>query len=164
MNGYSKSIICSLCLLAFSMGDVFAQSLQDIAGAWKLFSARSIHEGKKIDMYGPNPRGMMSIEANGRYMMMVARANLPKVAAGDRTRATAEENNAIVDGSIAHFGTISVDAAAHTLDLHIEASTYPNWDGADQKRRFTVDGDELRYSNASGSTGTGTDLVWKRIR
>jgi len=153
----------SALLLALAMGSASAQSLQDIAGVWKLVSAQSIHEGRKTDMYGAHPRGIFTIEANGRYVLIVRRADLPKVASNNRTTATAAENNAIVDGSMAHYGTLAVDAANHTLDFRIETSTYPNWDGIEQKRTFTLQGDELRYANKSGSTGSATELIWKRI-
>ncbi len=150
--------------LALAPGSTFAQSLQDIAGAWQLVSAKSIHEGKKTDIYGAHPRGIFTIETNGRYVLVVRRADLPKIASNNRTTATAEENNAIVDGSMAHYGTLGVDAASHTLDFHIETSIFPNWDGVEQKRAFTLDGVELHYANKSGSTGTATELVWKRIK
>jgi hypothetical protein len=165
VNHSFKSIICTLCLpLGFAAGNVFAQSLQDIAGAWQLVSAKSIHAGEKTDMYGAHPRGIFTIETNGRYVLVVRRANLPKIASNNRTTATAEENNAIVDGSMAHYGTLGVDAASHTLDFHIETSIYPNWDGVEQKRAFTLDGNELHYANKMGSTGSATELVWKRIK
>jgi hypothetical protein len=32
------------------------------------------------------------------------------------------------------------------ITFHIQTSTYPNWDGMDQKRPFTLSGDELKYT------------------
>ena len=150
-------------LLALSTVDACAQSLRDIAGAWQLVSAQSEQGGKMADLFGSHPRGILTIEANGRYVLVVARTGLPKIATNNRGTASAEENNAIVDGSIAHFGKLAVDTANRTLDFRIETSTFPNWDGSEQKRKFTLTGDELRYTNASGSTGSATALVWKRI-
>jgi hypothetical protein len=159
-----NAVIGSLVLLLiFATNSASAQSLQDISGAWKLVSAVHEQQGKKVDMYGAHPRGVLMIEANGRYVTVIARANLPKIASNNRTTATAEENNAIVDGSMAHFGTVTVDSTNHTLDFRIETSTYANWDGIEQKRAFKVEGDELRYTNSSGTTGSATELVWKRI-
>ena len=48
----------------------------------------------------------MTVDANGRYVLVIARADLPKVASNNRTMATPEESQAIVQGSIAHFGTV----------------------------------------------------------
>src|SRR5216117_4082860 len=53
--------------------------------------------------------------SNGRYVIAFSRADLPKVASNNRTTATAEENKAIVGGSLAHFGTVSVNATDKTF-------------------------------------------------
>ena len=39
------------------------------------------------------------VDANGRYLITFARADLPKVASNNRTMATPEENKAIVGGA-----------------------------------------------------------------
>jgi len=49
------------------------------------------------------------------------------------------------------------------LRRSVENSTFPNWNGVEQKRPFTVTGDELKYSIATGSGG-GTVVVWKRSK
>jgi hypothetical protein len=78
---------------------------------------------------------------------------------------TPEENAAIVQGIIAYFGTYSVSVEDHLVTVHVEGSTFPNWVGTDQKRLFTIIGDELRYTNLNRSSGEGTALVvWKRAK
>jgi len=47
---------------------------------------------------------------------------------------TAEENKAVVQGSIAYFGTYAIDEARGTISLRDDGSTYPNWDGDTQER------------------------------
>ena len=61
------------------------------------------------------------------------------------------------------FGTYTVNESDHTLITHVEGSTFPNFDGADQKRSFTLAGDELRYTNPVASIGQGmvVEAVWK---
>jgi hypothetical protein len=104
------------------------------------------------------------VDANGRYVLAIVRAGLPKVASNNRTTATPEENKAIVGGSITHFGTLSVNAEDKTITFKIETSTFPNWDGIEQKRPFTITGDELQYTvPAQSGGGTGT-VVWKRAK
>jgi hypothetical protein len=78
---------------------------------------------------------------------------------------TSEENKAVVQGSIAYFGTYNVDEDGHMFIVHIGGSTYPNWVGTDQKRIFAITGDELKYTNANRSAGAGVALVlWKRAK
>ena len=45
----------------------------------------------------------------------------------------------------------SSDESSTTLALHIEASTFPNWNGKDQKRSFTLAGDKLTLSGIGTS-------------
>jgi len=97
---------------------------------------------------GPNPRASLIFTSNGRYSLYISRASLPKFAAGNREKGTADENKAVVGGVISHIGRYTVDEKDKTFTFHVESSTYPNWDGTAQKRPFTVSGDELKYTNA----------------
>ena len=109
-----------------SAGEVFAQTAKDLVGTWTLVSNVTEQGGNKTDTFGPNPQGILTVDANGRYVLAIVRAGLPKVASNNRTTATPEENKAIVQGSITHFGTISVNAADKTMTFKIETSTFPN--------------------------------------
>jgi hypothetical protein len=131
-----------LCLgMVLAAGEVFAQTTKDLAGTWTLVSNVSEQGGNKTDTFGPNPKGILIVDANGRYVLAVARAGLPKVASNNRTTATPEENKAIVGGSITHFGTLSVNPEDKTIT-----------------------GDELQYTvPAQSGGGTGT-VVWKRAK
>jgi hypothetical protein len=98
--------------------------------------------------------------------MIIMRATLPKFASNSRVKETAEENQAVVQGSIAYFGKYAVvDEKDQTVNLTMEGSTFPNWDGEVQKRIMTVTGDELKLINPTPSIGGGTNyVVWKRIK
>ena len=96
---------------------------------------------------------------------MIARANLPKFATDNRLAGTAEENKAVVTGSIAHFGSYAVNEADKSITFRIQTSTHPNWDGSEQKRAYTLAGDELRYTVGTAAVGGGTaTLVWRRAK
>lgn len=97
-----------------------------------------------------------------RFSIVVARADLPKFASGNRVQGTPEENKAVVHGSLGYFGTYSV--ADKAITLKIEAGTFPNWTGTEQKRPLTITGDEMKWTVAAGSGGGTVELVWKRIK
>ena len=63
---------------------------------------------KKIEPFGPAPKGSLIFEPNGRFSITVTRSDLPKFGSGSRVAGTPEENAAIVQGTIAYFGTYSV--------------------------------------------------------
>ena len=51
------------------------------------------------------------------------------------------------------------------ISIEIIGSSFPNWNGTNQKRIFTVSGDELKLTNPVASTGGGTtEVVWERAK
>lgn len=92
---------------------------------------------------------------------MTSRSRLPKFASNNRNEGTAEENKAVVQGSISHFGRYTVNDADKSITFYIEASTFPNWDGTEQKRPFPMTGDELKWTTAA-SGGGSAEVVLKR--
>jgi Lipocalin-like domain len=58
---------------------------------------------------------------------------VPKFAANDRTAGTTEENKAVVQGSLAFFGTETVDEATKIITIHIEDCIFPDWIGTDRR-------------------------------
>ena len=68
----------------------------------------------------------------------------------------------MVRGSLRFFGTHSVSEEDHMLNLHIESSSFPNWNRTDQKRILTFTGDEMKETNPVASSGGTAYVVWKR--
>lgn len=169
MNRLSTLAVITASLLLVSLalftGNAAAQGAGSLVGTWTIVSNETVDAaGKTSPTFGPNPRGSLIFTSNGRYSVALARASLPKFAAGNRGKGTADENRAVVAGSISHFGTYTVDEKDKSFTLHVETSTYPNWDGTSQKRPFTVSGEELRFTSAAASGGGSAELVWKRIK
>jgi hypothetical protein len=148
--------------------EAVAQTTNDLVGTWTLVSITLEQDGKKTDFYGPNPQGQVMYDTNGRFSLVITRSDLPKFASNNREAGTAEENKAIVQGSLAYFGTYSVSETDKIITSHVESSTFPNWNGSDRKTSFNISGDELSTHVVSGpltSIGTGTAyLVWKRTK
>ena len=116
-----------------------------------------------LQPFGADPKGSLIFGADGRYVAMIARAGLPKFAGDNRLAGTPEEYKAIVNGAIAHFGSYVADEM--TITFRISTSTYPNWDGTEQKRPFKLAGDTLSYTVGDASVGGGAaTLTWKRAK
>jgi Lipocalin-like domain len=138
---------------------------QQIQGSWILVSIYNEQDGKKIEPFGSKPRGSLILTPEGRFSMMFMRPSLPKFASNNRMTGTAEENQAIVQGSHAFFGTYAVASEKeHTVSLHIEGNSFPNSADQDQKRVMTVKGDELRITNPTATIGGVAYVVWKRAK
>jgi hypothetical protein len=153
--------------LALLAGNAVAQqkSLKEqLAGTWSLVSITTVRtDGTKNDTFGSDPKGAVSFENNGRLSFVITASNLPKFAANERNKGTAEENKAVVQGSIAYFGTYTVDAADKSYTTRVEGSTFPNWTGLTQKRMVAISGDDLTISNPAGSEGGTAVSKWKRV-
>ena len=107
-----------------------------------------------------NPKGTIIFTSDGRFIYLFASADLPKFASNNRATGTAEENKAVVQSSIATFGTYSV--ADKDLTMKVEHSTFPNWMGTDQKRTIAITGNDLKWTNPAGSAGGVVELIFKR--
>jgi Lipocalin-like domain len=134
-----------------------------ILGAWTLVSEVAHQDGKTTQPLGPNPLGSIMFDRGGRFILMIARPDLPKFAANKRDAGTPEENKAVLAGALAFFGTYTFSEANQMLTLHPEASTFPNWVGVEQKRTCTVSGDEMKWTNRTPAIGAEVvELVWRR--
>jgi lipocalin-like protein len=158
----------TVALIALSLGTVLpsvasAQTAKDLVGSWSMLSNETTRpDGTKVATWGANPKGNLILESNGRFSIVVTRADLPKFSSNNRLQGTPDENKTVVHGSIAYFGTYLV--TDKVITLKVEASTFPNWTGSEQKRPLTITGDEMKWTVAAGSGGGTVELVWKRIK
>jgi hypothetical protein len=153
--------------LAFLPGSAIAQtkSLKDqLVGTWTAVSwEQDVANGPKLQRFGANPKGVTVFDANGRVFSMYARPDLPKIASKDPSTPTPEEAKAIVSGSIGYFGTYMVDEATKVITLKLEASSFPNQVGTDQKRTITsISATELKLQNTAVISGGQISYVFKR--
>lgn len=145
------------------------QTAAQLQGHWQLVSIENESDGKRTvsSSFGENPQGLFIFDASGRYSIQIFRPNLPAFVSKDRLTGTPEENKAVVQGMLAHFGTYKVDAAAGTFTVLPVASSFPNWTGAEQPaRKFAIAGDRLEIANPSSTTAgvRVSYLVLKRLR
>jgi hypothetical protein len=89
--------------LGFLTGPASAQTAKDLLGTWVAVSNIAEQNGVKSEPYGSPPLGMLIFDADGHYGLVLSRSDIPKFAS-TRTNGTAEENKAVVQGTISHFG------------------------------------------------------------
>jgi hypothetical protein len=155
------SAMTVLCLGVAAPSAAVAQPAKDLVGTWTLISSDTVRpDGSKIPTFGDDPKGIIIFTSDGRFIYLLSRGDLPKFISNNRNTGSPEENKAVVQGSIATFGTYSV--AGTDLMIKVENSTFPNWIGADQKRTIAITGDQLKWTNAAGSGGGVVELVLKR--
>lgn len=150
-----NALMVSIALAAFTSTGVAGQTAKDLVGTWTLDAAGG---------FGVNPKGYVMFDANGHFGALLMRSDLPKYMSNRRTQGTAEEYKATVQGMLAYYGTYSVNGT--DVALHIEGSSFPNWNGTDQKRtNLSIKGDEMRWTQPVTSGGREpAETLWKRAK
>ena len=146
--------------LALLPGSAVGQqkSLKDqLVGTWTPVSwEQDVAGGSKFQRFGAPPKGVTVFEANGRFIQIFLRPDLAKIASNNLSSPTPEEAKAIVGGAIAYYGTYTVDEAAKIVSYRIEASSFPNQLGIEQKRTITsMTPTEMKYINTTVVGGAG---------
>jgi hypothetical protein len=164
------AIACTAVLLFSSAPSAWAQkkaadAKQQIVGVWKLI--KDVNTGpdgvpKSGAAFGPDPIGQIIFTRDGHFSSLNLRPGIPKFASGNRMQGTADENKAVVQGSIASFGSYTVSPDGKVLTMKYVGSTWPSWVGTEQKRNLTVAGDEMKYSVAASFGGT-SELTYRRV-
>src|SRR5947209_18594247 len=141
-----------------------AQGLkQQLVGDWTFVSSTTkLPDGSPA--WGTNPKGLLIFTENDYFSSQIVRSDLPKFASNNRAQGTPEENKAVVQGSIATFGTYTVDETKKTHPLKFEGSSFPNRVETEQTRAFTIAADELKVANPLTSVGGSSELVYKRAK
>ena len=135
-----------------------------LAGTWTLVAADVLRaDGVQAHDYGAAPKGLLLIDAQGRYSLQIFKAERSRFASGNKQTGTPAEYQSAVMGSSTHFGTISVDAAAAVITFHIENASFPDWEGTEQARHFELRGDQLTYRVTPRPDGSTPISIWRRL-
>jgi Lipocalin-like domain len=155
----------SLALLPNSAASQQRSLKEQLVGSWTIVSNDNVApDGTKRQIFGPNPKGIFILGADGRYALVVVNPARPKFKGSSRLDGTPEENKAAIAGAVAAFGTWSFDEATNTLVTSIEGNLFPNDEGRDQRRIIALAGDELKMLNPSPSSGGRAEIVFKRAK
>ena len=138
---------------------------EQLLGAWSLVSIEFVRpDGSRSSTLGANPHGVAFFDAGGHYIISVMRSDRAKYDFLGCTLREALDKKATAQGRITYFGTYSVSEADRTISIHIESSSFPNWNGSDQKRSFAIAGDELRLTSPAATGVRTAEIAWKRAK
>lgn len=137
---------------------------EEIAGTWSVVSEYVEQNGHKTELFGKNPNGIITFDLSGYFVGLIQADQLPKISSNNRMEATDFENRSILKGSLAYFGKYTVNSKKGEVNFHFDGSTYPNWIGTDQTRKFTIVGNKLDLTIPVTTVGSGVaHLVSKRL-
>lgn len=135
-----------------------------LQGTWELVAAdRILPDGRRVHDYGDAPKGRLIVDAQGRYSLQIFKSERPRFASDDKAAASSDEFEAAVLGSSTHYGTLDVDEKRHVLVFHIDAASFPNWEGSTQTRSYEWHDGALSYKVPPRADGSVPVSEWKRV-
>ena len=156
---------CMAVVLTLAAGAAVAQSMPGyLVGSWELVANEQTRpDGTQVYSFGNPPAGMAMFGADGRFSIINARPGLAKFASNNRLDGTPDENKAIVSGTIALYGTYTVDAANTVVTLKVLNTTWPGWLGTEQKRPYVLEGNTMTWNVGAASGGGTAKVSWKKL-
>lgn len=111
------------------------------------------------------PKGVVMGDCGIRLPAVMDRHRTP-FTSGDPRGGTQEEIKTAYEGCIFYYGAYDINEKESVVIHHVERSSFPNWEGGDQRRFFEFTGDQLKLWHdpilVEGLEITGT-LIWERI-
>lgn len=141
----------------------------DMIGNWRVVAVETLLPNGDVSRawLGEKPVGMLTYQANGLVSVQIMRDPRPVFAAGDISRASAEEVKNAYLGYYAYWGTYTVDAEARSINHKITASLLPQEVGVTVVRHYEIEGDGLVLTTPVFKY-EGMDLrnklTWERVR
>ena len=136
-----------------------------LVGTWTLVLVDNVlKDGTRVHLYGDPPAGLLVFDEKGRYSLQIVKPGRRPFASSDKGEGTPDEYKMAVMGCNSHFGRYVVNPDGKSMLFKIEYASFPNWEGTQQKRSFTLTANELKYVvpiPTSGADQTG-EVVWRR--
>jgi len=152
-------------LASLAARDAFPAPPQSpLQGTWMLVAAdKLLPGGERVADYGASPSGRLIVDSQGRYSLQIFKSERLRFASGDKAHGNADEYESAVLGSSTHYGTVAIDAERHTLSFRIEGASFPNWEGANQQRVYTLSDGVLTYRVPPRADGAIPISVWRKL-
>jgi len=158
----TKFVLATLALCGAATANNMSLATVGLAGSWELIGAYREHrDGSRSDDYGVRPRGTLTVSGDGRYALQIYHTERSAFA-GDFRTADPQEFKRLLLTMSAHFGTVAVEEGR--LVFRISAASNPQWDGAVQRRAYSLVGDVLEWRVPPRPDGDVPISVWRRIR
>lgn len=169
-----RNTVSIIATVLLGLGSLFAATVaiaqpkpikDQLIGTWAFVSAvNTMPDGRKVEPNGKAATGILMFDAAGHFSWQILRSDIPKLTSNNRQIGTAEEHKAVSQGVLAYFGTYSTDDTGKSLTMQIATSSFPNFNGANQKRSVALVGDELIITNQAGASGGTAAVTWKRMK
>ena len=135
-----------------------------IQGRWKLIAAEDIRADGTVARlpWGKHPIGSIVVEGGSCYVQIMS-GDVPSFTPAGSTDINAQMKAALLSTYIAYSGPCTIDEAAGSVVLKVEAAWRPDYVGTEQKRFFRFENGTLLFGPATGSIRLGTETLTRRL-
>jgi hypothetical protein len=134
-----------------------------IQGRWKLIAAEDLRADGTVARlpWGRHPIGSIVVDGGSCYVQIMS-GDVPSFTAtgssvNDQMKAS------LLSSYIAYSGPCTIDEAAGSLVLKVEAAWRPDYVGTEQKRFFRFDNGKLIFGPAPSSMRGGGESLTRRL-
>lgn len=148
-----------LLLLAVSV----PAGAETIQGRWKLTAAEDLRADGSVARHpwGAHPIGSIVVEGGSCYLQIMS-SDVPSFSAGNPPIGE-QMKAALLSSYIAYSGPCTIDEAAGSVTLKVEAAWRPDYVGTEQKRFFRFEKGKMFFGPATSSIRFGTETLTRRL-
>jgi Lipocalin-like domain len=147
-----------------SSNKVLIMRKNNVVGCWNLISGYLDNHGKRLDILGSHPRGMVIFTEDLHFIVVINNPDVEKFVSGDRSKGTPEEYKTAVTNSLGVYGTYTIDENGDFLEQHVIGSTFQNMNGSSRSRNELtekVDGNRM-IENLKIADGVTVIIIWEK--
>jgi hypothetical protein len=138
-----------------------------LIGTWLLESyTLTFASGQTVAPLGTSPSGLIVYTETGWVSVHMYNAARPAFAVPDPTNTTPDGAKAALDGSVAYFGTYTIDPSQQIVRHQVRQSVFPNFANTTMHRKYEVTDTLLRLvSDPMPAASRGTvvaDITWRK--
>ena len=136
---------------------------QQFVGSWELqeWTIES-RDGKKEFPFGTDAIGQINYDNNGSMSVLIMKNNRPQFLSEDPLQSQSDEVMVAFEGFIAYSGNYEVDLNSKQVVHQIKISSFPNWVGQNQIRKFEFNENKLTLSTDFIGPNKHK-LVWEKL-
>jgi hypothetical protein len=134
-----------------------------LEGRWKLRAAEDLRADGTVARHpwGEHPVGSIVVDRGACYLQIMS-SDTPAFAPGSSTP-TDQMKAALLSSYIAYSGPCTIDDAAGSVTLKVDAAWRPDYVGTEQKRFFRFENGVLLFGPAPGSIRAGNEMLTRRL-
>jgi hypothetical protein len=136
---------------------------ETLVGRWKLIAAEDVRADGSVARYpwGRHPIGSIVAEGGSCYLQIMS-SDTPLFQSPDKPIGE-QMKSALLNTYIAYSGPCSIDDAAGTVTLKVEAAWRPDYVGTELKRFFRFEEGKLLFGPAPNSMRVGGEMLTRRL-